>query len=164
MPNPVSYTHLDVYKRQGLQYVVIMTKDNKLPFEPINIGEFFTKAEEHLPTARKNLQRLKEQYKNQWTAVAEFRRRENITFYSFVNANEDMRDIFEKDAQTTGWPIYKISAATMAACKTDQPQWLTIRWDAGIQDKSYAAFKHESIMNNFLILIIYITIFFIQIK
>jgi len=147
----------------GLQYVVIMTKDNKLPFETITVGEFFTKAEEQLPiwqknenrsaellaTARKNLNRLKEKYKNQWNDVAEFRSSENITFYSFVNANEDMRDMFEKDAQTTGWPIYKISAATMAACKTDQPQWLTIRWDAGIQDKSYAAFKHESIMNNF---------------
>ena len=74
-----------------------------------------SRSAELLATARKNLNRLKEKYKNQWNDVAEFRSSENITFYSFVNANEDMRDIFEKDAQTTGWPIYKISAATMAA-------------------------------------------------
>lgn len=150
--------------RYGIpQYVVIMTKDGTLPFEPITIGEFFTKAEEQLPvwqknenrsaallaTAKQNLNRLKEKYKNKWNDVAEFRSTENITFYSFVNAREDMRDMFDKDPQTTGWPIYKISVATMAACKTNQPQWIVVRWDAGLENKDYSKYKHQTIMNNF---------------
>ena len=72
-----------------------MTKNNELPFEKITIGEFFTQAEKQFPvwqeitalsadnyaTAKKNLARLKEKYKNKWNDIAELTlRNTEITF------------------------------------------------------------------------------------
>ena len=144
-------------------YVVIMTKDNKeLPFEKITIGEFFTQAEKQLPVwqkvdptspenfakAQKNLARLKEKYKNRWNDIAELQLSAEISFFTFVNATEGYNDMFDNKGQTT-FPILKVSKQALALCKTDQPQWLVIRWTTGITNSAYYLHLHESILNNF---------------
>ena len=144
-------------------YVVIMTKDNKeLPFEKITIGEFFTQVEKQLPVwqkvetssadefarAQKNLARLKEKYKNRWNDIAELQLSAEISFFTFVNATEGYNDMFDNKGQTT-FPILKVSKQALALCKTDQPQWLVVRWSFGLNNSAYYLHLHESILNNF---------------
>ena len=151
-------------------YVVIMTKDNELPFEKITIGEFFTEAEKQFPvwqkvepvsaekfsTAQKNLARLKEKYKNKWNDIAELKlAKTQINLYDFVNATEgyddmfDNKDIYGKEGVYTTFPILKVKKITRELCKTDQPQWLAIRWTQGMPNEPFNLHLHESILNNF---------------
>jgi len=144
-------------------YIVIMTKDNKeLPFEKITIGEFFTQVEKQLPVwqkvetssadefarAQKNLASLKEKYKNRWNDIAELQLSAEISFFTFVNATEGYNDMFDNKGQTT-FPILKVSKQALALCKTDQPQWLVVRWSFGLNNSAYYLHLHESILNNF---------------
>ena len=146
-------------------YVVIMTKNQKLPFEKITIGEFFTQVEKQFPVwqkvdplspenlskAQENLARLKEKYRSKWNDVAELRLRgTDISLYDFVNATPDHDDMFDnkKGVQTT-FPILKVSKEAMALAKTDQPQWLVIRWTMGMANQPFNIHLHESILSNF---------------
>ena len=153
------------------QYVVIMTKNNnELPFEKVTIGEFFTEAEKQLPNwqkvspvsaenfvlAQKNLSRLKEKYKPKWNDIAEIKLSNNqIELQDFVNAKEgntdifDNRDIYGKEGTTPIFPILKVKKSALALSKTDQPQWLVIRWTMGMPNASFNKHLHESIMRNF---------------
>ena len=152
-------------------YVVIMTKDNnELPFEKITIGEFFTQVEKQLPVwqkieptspenfvrAQKNLARLKEKYKKKWNDIAKLELSgTQITLYTFVNATEDHDDMFDnkdiygKEGVHTTFPILKVRKPALDLCKTDQPQWLVIRWTVGMPNQAYCLHLHESIINNF---------------
>jgi hypothetical protein len=152
-------------------YIVIMTKDNKeLPFEKVTIGEFFTQAEKQLPVwqktdpvsaenlarAQKNLARLKEKYKNKWNDVAELKLlASQITLWDFINAREDMNDLFDnkdiygKEGTYSTFPVLKVKKAVRELCKTDQPQWLVIRWTQGMPNEAFNIHLHESILNNF---------------
>jgi len=146
------------------QYVVIMTKDNEeLPFDKVTIGEFFTAAEKQFPVwqkinplpaekfaiAQKNLNRLKEKYKNKWNDVAELKLdKSQVTLNDFVYATEGYDDMFDNKSSYT-FPILKIKKSTLALCKTDQPQWLVIRWSFGMENQPYYLHLHESILNNF---------------
>lgn len=170
--NIQEYTHFFLPGQSILsQYVVIMTKDNKeLPFEKITIGEFFTEAEKQFPvwqkieslsveryaTAQKNLARLKEKYKNKWNDIAEMQlSKTQISLTTFVNATEDYddffdnKDIYGKEGIHTTFPVLKVSKKSKELCKTDQPQWLVIRWTWGMQNEPYFIHFHESILNNF---------------
>ena len=142
-----------------------MTKDNsELPFEKITIGEFFTQAEKQLPVwqkvdptsaenfarAQKNLARLKEKYKNKWNDIAELKLSgTQITLFTFVNATEGYDDMFDNKEGHTTFPILKVRKAALDLCKTDQPQWLVIRWTVGMANQAFNLHLHESIMNNF---------------
>jgi hypothetical protein len=151
-------------------YVVILTKNNKeLPFEKITIGEFFTLAEKQLPVwqkatnvlaensakAQKNLTRLKEKYKSKWNDIAELELSTQIDIWSFINASEgyndffDNKDIYGKAGIHTTFPILKVSKAAKELCKTDQPQWLVVRWTQGMPHTAFNIHLHESILNNF---------------
>jgi hypothetical protein len=151
-------------------YVVIMTQDNKLPFEEVTIGEFFAQAEKQLPvwqeadpipadrfaTAQKNLARLKEKYKNKLTQVAKLRMSSTqISLYDFVNATEGQNDFFEhkdsygNEASYPVFPILKVKQSAKALCKTDKPQWVVIRWTMGMPNQAFNIHMHQSIMNNF---------------
>lgn len=152
------------------QYVVIITKDNEpLPFEKITIGEFFTQAEKQFPIwqkidplpaekyaqAQKNLARLKEKYQNKWNNIAELQLSSQITLNDFVNAKEDYYDMFDnkdmdgKEGANTVFPILKVKKTALELCKTDNPQWLVIRWTMSMPNEKYNNYLHESIINNF---------------
>lgn len=151
-------------------YIVILTKDNKeLPFEKITIGEFFTQAEKQLPVwqkvtavsaenlakAQKNLAHLKEKYKSKWNDIAELELSTQIDIWSFINATEgyndffDNKDIYGKAGVHTTFPILKVSKPAKELCKTDQPQWLVVRWTLGMPTTAFNIHLHESILNNF---------------
>ncbi|MGZ5286125.1 MAG: hypothetical protein ACXWV0_06325 [Flavisolibacter sp.] len=151
-------------------FVVIMTKNNELPFEKITIGEFFTQVEKKLPEwqkidpvsadnyalALKNLARLKDKYKKKWNDIAELRTTNTqIDLYDFVNLREDNYDMFDnkdiygKEGIYTTFPIQKVKKSTLALCKTDEPQWAVIRWTLGMPRQSFNLHLHESILNNF---------------
>ncbi|MEQ1799500.1 MAG: hypothetical protein ABL872_16210, partial [Lacibacter sp.] len=168
-----NHKNLSAYKHFYIPhncYVVIMTKDKELPFEKVTIGEFFTQVEKQLPVwqniepvsaenlskAQKNLARLKEKYKSKWNSIAEMKlSRTQITLQTFVNATEgyddmfDTKDIYGKEGTEATFPILKVKQATRELCKTDQPQWLVIRWDLGMERQPYFLHLHESILNNF---------------
>jgi hypothetical protein len=153
------------------QYVVIITKDNEeLPFEKITIGEFFTQAEKQLPVwqtvnplsadnfskAQKNLARLKEKYKIKWNNIAEVKlSKTQITLQDFVNATEgyddmfDNKDIYGNEGTGASFPILKVKQSTRELCKTNQPQWLVIRWTMSMPNQQYNIHLHESVLNNF---------------
>jgi hypothetical protein len=168
-----NHKNLSAYKHFYIPhncYVVIMTKDKELPFEKVTIGEFFTQVEKQLPVwqniepvsaenfskAQKNLARLKEKYKSKWNSIAEMKlSRTQVTLQTFVNATEgyddmfDTKDIYGKEGTEATFPILKVKQATRELCKTDQPQWLVIRWDLGMERQPYFLHLHESILNNF---------------
>ena len=163
-----SHKNIKAYKHfylPGSQYVVIMTKDNAaLPFEKITIGEFFTEAEKQFPfwqkivllsaekfaTAQKNFVRLKEKYKNKWNDIAELEpSKTQINLYDFVNATEGYNDMFDNQGTQSSFPILKVKKSARELCKTDQPQWLVIRWSWGMERQPYYLHLHESILNNF---------------
>jgi hypothetical protein len=147
------------------QFVVIMTKDNaELPFEKITIGEFFTEVEKQFPvwqkitplpadkytTAQKHLARLKEKYKKNWNDIAELQlHKADIDLIDFVNANEGYDDMFDNKGEQTTFPVLKVKKTARELCKTDQPQWLVIRWSWGMVNQPYFIHFHESILNNF---------------
>lgn len=143
-------------------YVVIMTKDHELPFEKITIGDFFKQAEKQFPVwqqvdplsaenfsiAQKNLARLKEKYKTKWNEIAELKlTKTQINLFDFVNATEGNDDMFDNKDAT--FPILKVKKTTLDLCKTDQPQWLVIRWTLGMPNEPFNNHLHESILNNF---------------
>ena len=165
--NLLGYKHFYI---PNSSYVVIMTKDKQSPFEKITIGEFFTQAEKQFPvwqkiqpvsvenfaTAKKNLVRLKEKYKSKWNDIAELQLSgTQISLQSFVNANQgdydmfDNKDIYGKEGINTTFPILKVKKSTLELCKTDQPQWLVIRWTMSMPNQPYNVHLHESILNNF---------------
>lgn len=166
--NIVAYKHFYIPPKtigDDPQFVVIMTKDNEqLPFEKITVGEFFTEVEKQFPvwqkvdpipaekfsTAQRNLARLKEKYKNKWNDIAEMQlSRTQLNLYSFVNAIEGYDDMFDnKDIHTT-FPVLKVKKTALSLCKTDQPQWLVIRWELGMANEPYSIHLHESVINNF---------------
>ncbi len=166
--NIKAYRHFLIAPQSGIetpQFVVIMTKDNKeLPFEKITIGGFFTEAEKKFPVwqkiipvsaenylrAQKNLARLKEKYKNKWNDIAELKLAgTDISLQYFVNVNEGYDDLFDKKETQATFPILKVKKAEFELCKTDQPQWLVIRWEWGMENQPYYLHFHESILNNF---------------
>lgn len=146
--NIQAYTHFYIPPKiigDEAHYIVIMTQDNELPFEKVTIGEFLTKSEEQFPfwqkkegrtaeqiaVAKKNLERLKEKYRNKWNDVAHLRYPYGqIGFIDFINATEGHSDMLEYGPETTTFPILKVNKKTLALCKTDQPQWIVIRWEA----------------------------------
>ncbi|HYF30218.1 MAG TPA: hypothetical protein VD993_03770 [Chitinophagaceae bacterium] len=151
-------------------YVVIMTKNNELPFEKITIGEFFTQVEKQLPfwqsidpvptgtyaVAQKNLARLKEKYKSKWNEPANMKLSSTqISLYTFVNAVEgqndlfDNKDIYGNESSIPAFPVLKVKKAARELCKTDRPQWLVIRWTMGMPNKRFNIHMHESILNKF---------------
>lgn len=171
--NLAAYRHFYIPPKKindNPHYVVIMTKDNKLPFEEVTIGEFFSQVEKQLPVwqevdpipaetfavAQKNLARLKEKYKNKLNEVAKLQlSATQISLYSFVNATEGQNDFFDdKDSygNETSYPVFpilKVKQSAKALCKTDSPQWLVIRWTMGMQNQAFNVHMHQSIMNNF---------------
>lgn len=145
------------------QYVVIMSKDNQLPFEEITIGEFFTEVEKNFPVwqkidpvsadqylvAQKNLARLKSKYKNKWNDIAQIQTQTiDIRLIDFVNATEGYNDMFDNESQTV-FPILRVKKAAKELCKTDQAQWIVFRWQWGMENQQYYLHFHESILNNF---------------
>jgi hypothetical protein len=168
-----NHKNLSAYKHFYIPhncYVVIMAKDKELPFEKVTIGEFFTQVEKQLPVwqnieplsaesfskAQKNLARLKEKYKSKWNSIAEMKlSRTQITLQTFVNATEgyddmfDTKDIYGNEGAEATFPILKVKQATRELCKTDQPQWLVIRWTMSMPNQPYNIHLHESILNNF---------------
>jgi hypothetical protein len=153
------------------QYVIIITKDNEaLPFEKITIGEFFTEAEKQFPEwqkitpvsaenfskAQKNLARLKDKYKSKWNSIAEMKlSKTQITLQTFVNATEGYDDMFDNkdsygnDGTEASFPLLKVKKTAKELCKTNQPQWLVIRWTMSMPNQPYNLHLHESILNNF---------------
>ncbi|MCY7290637.1 MAG: hypothetical protein LH615_00490, partial [Ferruginibacter sp.] len=162
--NIAGYKHFFNPKYQDQSYVVILAKNNILPFDRITIGEFFTEAEKQFPvwqkinpvpveqfiTAQKNLARLKEKYKNKWNDIAELRiDKTQINLNAFLYATEGSIDLFDNDGSSRSFPILKVNKTAKELCKSDQPQWLVIKWDLGMQNHRYFMHLHESILNNF---------------
>ena len=171
--NIVPYRHYYVPPKtigDNPHYTVIMTKNNELPFEKITIGEFFTQAEKQFPvwqeitalsadnyaTAKKNLARLKEKYKNKWNDIAEMKLgKTDISLWTFVNAKDGYDDMFDnqdingKQGVYNTFPILKVNKTARELCKTDQPQWIVIRWTMGMPNAAFNLHLHESILNNF---------------
>jgi len=150
-------------------FVVIMSKDKELPFEPITIVEFLTAAEQQLPVwqsvdpkpeslyvaAQKNLARLKEKYRAKWNETAQLRiSGVNLTLVDLANLRADSRDFFDNkdyngnEGRERTFPVLKVKKSAMELCKTDTPQWLVIRWQHTF-NKPYSLHLHESILNNF---------------
>jgi hypothetical protein len=61
----------------------------------------------------------------------------------------DNQDINGKQGVYNTFPILKVNKAARELCKTDQPQWLVIRWTMGMPNAAYNMHLHESILNNF---------------
>ncbi len=146
-------------------YLVILSKNNELPFEEVTIGEFFEQAEKQFPfwqnidpvpaaqfaTAQKNLARLKLKYKSKWHEIARLDlSATDINLQSFVNATEGYDDFFDnRNLDDKTFPILKVKKEVRERCKTLGPQWLVVRWTMGMPTQPFNVHLHESIINNF---------------
>ena len=72
-----------------------------------------------------------------------------MNLYDFINATAGYVDLFDKNETQTTFPILKLKKSTRELCKTDQPQWIVIRWSWGMENQSFHLHLHESILNNF---------------
>lgn len=164
--NIAGYTHFYIPPRVVGDlpfYVVILSKENALPFEALTIGEFLIAAEKQLPVwqgitpvsaeqykaAQRNLGRLKEKYKGKWNEVAKLTLTgTQISLIDFVNATEGYIDFFDDNGIAT-FPILRVKMEALELCRKDRPQWLVIRWTMGLPNEAFNVHLHESILNNF---------------
>jgi hypothetical protein len=162
--NIAAYQHFFSPTFEEKSYIVILAKNNELPFDKVTIGEFFTEAEKQFPVwqkidpvpaeqfiaAQKNLARLKQKYKTKWNDIAKLEiDKAPLNLLSFVYATDNNIDFFDNDASSRTFPITKVNKKAKELCKTDQPQWVVIKWDYGMQNSRYYIHLHESILNNF---------------
>ena len=61
----------------------------------------------------------------------------------------DNQDINGKQGVYYTFPILKVNKTARELCKTDQPQWIVIRWTMGMPNAAFNLHLHESILNNF---------------
>lgn len=165
------------------QNVVILSRDNRMPFIQVSLGEVLDKAEAAIPVywekeKKKILERTQgnardiEFYtKSELTKIdraqdtlaklrAKYRSRLGDGAY-LQNGNFVLSDLANGYDVFTGQkieidapmgkihPVYKVDPDLQPRCKTDQPQWLTIRWLMGEMNEPAFRHMHESIVNNF---------------
>lgn len=174
--HPVLNKHIHFYSPKGFNntdagsyYVVILCKDNIMPWVPITKGEYFNvlegginrwyehdvaeytrirkpdivaRTKETYQKAKENLAWLKEKYKDRMNEIAELKNNEDPGAYDISSYRKGQRDMFDNDGRKS-FPIYKIPNHTLdQAKKTNQPQWILIYWQPEYH-------LHESILNNF---------------
>jgi hypothetical protein len=61
----------------------------------------------------------------------------------------DNKDIYGEKGEYTTFPILKVSKSAKELCKTNEPQWLVVRWTVGMSRRAFNIHLHESILNNF---------------
>ena len=59
------------------------------------------------------------------------------------------KDSYGNEGYSSTFPILKVKKTAHELCKTDQPQWLVIRWTMGMPNEPFNIHLHESILNNF---------------
>lgn len=113
----------------------------------------------HLETAMKNLNekfdnakttlsRLKEKYKYRLNEAA-FSTYGGYYISNLANGRDVFTGSYDSDKFDKSLPIYRVDPQLEAQCKTDKPQWITIKWfGGGLDDPSYKH-MHEAIINNF---------------
>ena len=165
------------------QNVVTLSRDNRMPFIQVSLGEVLDKAEAAIPVywekekkaivertqgnardiefytkselakidqAKNTLGKLRAKYRSR---LGEGAYLENGNFVLTDLANG--YDVFtgqklEIDAPMRKiHPVYKVDPDLQLRSKTDQPQWLTIRWLMGTMDEPAFKHMHDSIVNNF---------------
>lgn len=161
----------------GSYYVVLLTKDNQLPWTAITKAEYFQKAEENLhkwykqemeDNARKNKAypkwladgntSINERMEKAKSTLARLKEKyknrmlETAELAQWGNQanlwiNEGNRDMFDTDGYTT-FPVYKISKEKMQQCANGQPQWIAIYWSPS-NNNAQENYLHTSILQNF---------------
>jgi hypothetical protein len=153
----------------GSFYVVILCKDNKVPWVPITKGEYFnalqesitrwyeydvaeytrlrkpeivTRTKETYKKAKENLVWLKEKYSNSMQEIAELKNNEDPGANDISAYKKGEKDMFDKDSHKS-YPVYRIPKETLdQAINTAKPQWIIMYWQPEFH-------LHESILNNF---------------
>lgn len=105
-------------------------------------------AQQQFTKWKETLQLLKEKYRNRMDepAYARFMTLSDLNNGSdiFTGAKVDETGVIDKTM-----PLLKVRPEFEALCKTDQPQWIMIRWWGGAMNEDAYKHMHESIANNF---------------
>lgn len=165
--NPKLKKYISWYQPKGigttLQFVVLLCKDNVKPYIQVTKGEYLeelgkaieSEATEKLKNGndvnaqliqrRAALARLREKYKNRLAESAKLKQQPDLYL-----ENEDSFDVFENSNYPAEYPVYKFDPAKLALTKTDQPQWIVIRWEAeGVANNDEAGTHlHQTMLNN----------------
>lgn len=105
-------------------------------------------AQQQFTKWKETLQLLKEKYRNRMDEPAYAR------FMTLSDLNNGT-DIFtgskvnEPGQPDKSMPLLRIRPEFEAGCKTDKPQWITIKWWGGAMNEDAFKHMHESIANNF---------------
>jgi hypothetical protein len=173
------YTRPTANNQEQVRSVVILSKDNRFPFVQVTVGEMLKYMEDafpvkyaeekktayeqnsydanHLANAMKSLDtkydkakamlnRLKEKYKNRLT---EFAYGSDYSVISLANGADIFTNGRDTDKFDKSKPVYRVDPAMEAYCKTDKPQWITIKWFGGELEDPYFKHMFESVVNNF---------------
>lgn len=119
-------------------------------YDPKRVVQEKKWIDEKLERAKINLAKLKEKYKNKWGDPA-LVMPGNINMQDLTSSIQSTDWDFFEDRGLERFPVYKHDPVIAARCKTDQPQWIVISWDAeGVLNEEPAGIHlHESILNNF---------------
>jgi hypothetical protein len=176
-PNLQPYQHYYIPPKligDNCWYVVLLTKNNSpLPVENITIGHFFERIEKNLPelfrtyyldgygkvnapqgaweNAVTNLKALKANYQTSWNNEVRLRENTQISFIDILNARNGTFHNIDHAAghEYLTFPILRLNKGVLEKCKTDEPQWIAIRWNLGMKEKLFNVHMMESILNNF---------------
>jgi hypothetical protein len=149
-------------------YVVLLTKDNKpLPFESITIGELIERLEKNMEllytnyyegrtpqvdawqSAVKNMALIKTAYKTKWNNTAMLKENTQLSFIDILNATTGDLYLINQQDNYTSFPVLRLKNGTYDACKKDTPQWIAVRWNAGMTEYNFIVHLMSSILNNF---------------
>lgn len=125
---------------------------NRKPSDPYKLKTYYedkSKREQSLVKAQTNLARLKEKYKNKRNDTAKLRfPYGQIGFADFVSATEENDDFFDSRQGVDAFPILRVDKQALELCKTNEPQWIVVRWNL-MENTAHGTHLMESIMNNF---------------
>lgn len=177
-PNLANYSHFYIpalgnNSDIGNGYTILLSKDKQLPFEEVSIGEVLQRAKTAAAVNRKRsiersnpknkeeqkniqdaydrnlkgLEKLKTYYKDKLTNTAKVSQY-GFTVNSFSVGGGDYMAADNLEVLEKEFTVYKISKTTKLLCQKE-PQWVTVTFTPGLDDKAYAIHRMEAIIGNF---------------
>lgn len=153
-PNISSYISHRAYDNNfWYEQVIVLAKDNKLPFNPVTVGEFISYIELFLKSnSTYNTAEIKQKIVDAKKALAGYmnepvRFRDNSIQDALIINPEFIINGIERNLNK-GYQLLSVNQSVVNLTKQDKPQWLYIRIRR-TRDDIARMYMAESILNNF---------------
>lgn len=153
-PNVSDYISYRAYDKDfWYEQVIVLAKDNKLPFETVTVGEFIGYIEQFLqsnPTF--NTAKIKQSILDAKRTLADYNN-EPVRFNDNTILDADIIDPEliingKQRSPKAGYQLVSVNQSVVNLTRQDKPQWLLIRMHRVVDDIA-RIYMAESILNNF---------------